>query len=449
MHEDIRGLSQTAASAEAMRAFDATVEAYMAFERQTGDRLKETLALDPTMPMALCLKGCFLLLFCKRALVAPAAKALAAARDAVRERGANDRELRHLDALQLWLDGNLRKAAAAWDAILLDHPHDLVALRLAQYLHFYLGEATAMRNGVARPLYAWNDDVPGYGYVLGIKAFALEECGDYSAAEDTGRAAIDRNPADIWAAHAVAHVMEMQDRPREGIDWIGGLEAHWADCHNFIYHVHWHRCLFRLELGDHDAVLNDYDKKVRADQSEEFLDVINAIALLWRLEQRGIAVGARWAELGEKCRAMSEDHCMVFGDPHYVMALAAERANGGGDKEDDAVTTALSSLERFAEGKGTEAAVARSIALPLARAAAAHRQGRFAEAVDGLLPHRSALYQIGGSRAQRDLFELLLIDAALKAGRKGLARALLSERGLQRPGNPWNHCMTDAARSLS
>lgn len=449
MQEDIRGLSQTAASAEAMQAFDATVEAYMAFERQTGDRLKETLALDPTMPMALCLKGCFLLLFCKRALVAPAAKALAAARDAARERGANERELRHLDALQLWLDGDLRAAAAAWDAILLDHPHDLVALRLAQYLHFYLGEATAMRNSVARPLYAWNDDIPGYGYVLGIKAFALEECGDYAAAENTGRAAIDRNPADIWAAHAVAHVMEMQDRPREGIGWIGGLESHWADCHNFIYHVHWHRCLFRLELGDHDAVLNDYDKKVRADQSEEFLDVINAIALLWRLEQRGIAVGARWAELGEKCRAMSEDHCMVFGDPHYVMALAAERANGGGGKEDDAVATALSSLERFAEGKGTEAGVARNIALPLARAAAAHRQGRFAEAVDGLLPHRSALYQIGGSRAQRDLFELLLIDAALKAGRKGLARALLSERGLQRPDNPWNHCMTDAAQSLS
>ncbi|HIP78459.1 MAG TPA: tetratricopeptide repeat protein, partial [Kiloniellaceae bacterium] len=216
MQHDRRGLPQSAASAAAMQAFDATVEAYMAFERQTGERLKETLGLDPSMPMALCLKGCFLLLFCKRALVPPAAKALAAAREAANERAVSPREMHHMEALQHWLDGDLQAAAARWDSILIDHPHDLIALRMAHYLHFYLGDAAALRNSVARPLHAWSDAVPGYGYVLGIKAFALEECGDYAAAEREGRAAIERNRADIWAAHAVAHVMEMRDRPEEG-----------------------------------------------------------------------------------------------------------------------------------------------------------------------------------------------------------------------------------------
>ena len=438
MQQDIRGLPQTAASAEAMAAFDATVEAYMAFDRRTGDRMKETLALDPTMPLALCLKGCFLLLFCKRALVPPAVKALAAARTAAEERGANARERLHMDGLELWLDGDLQGAAAVWDRILVDHPHDVIALRLAQYLHFYLGNAVAMRNSVARPLYAWDDGVAGHGYVLGLKAFALEECGDYGAAEAAGRAAIERNPGDIWAAHAVAHVMEMQDRPEEGITWIEGLEPAWADCHNFIYHVHWHRCLFRLEQGDHDSVLRDYDEKVRADQSEEFLDVINAVALLWRLEQRGIAVGNRWAELGEKCRDLSQDHRMIFGDAHYIMALAATQDSA-------AIEAAMSSLTDFSAGNGSEQEAARLIGLPLARAAVAHRGGRFGEAVDSLLPHREALNRVGGSRAQRDLFEQLLIDAALKAERKHLARALLSERALQRPNNPWNRRMTEAA----
>src|SRR3546814_15042071 len=68
MHHDVRALPQTAASAEALRAYDATVEAYLGFELATGDRLKETFALDPAMPMAHCLKGCFLLLFAKRDL---------------------------------------------------------------------------------------------------------------------------------------------------------------------------------------------------------------------------------------------------------------------------------------------------------------------------------------------------------------------------------------------
>lgn len=442
MQHDTRGLPQTAASAEAQRAFDATVEAYMAFERQTGDRLKETLALDPEMPLALCLKGCFLLLFSKRALVAPAQRALAAARAAAVEHGATTRERRHMDALQLWLDGDLEAAALLWDAILIDHPHDLVALRLAQYLHFYLGDAPGLRASIARPLYAWNDSVPGYGYVLGIEAFALEECGDYAAAEKTGRAAIERNPADVWAAHAVAHIMEMQDRPAEGIAWLDGLEPHWGACHNFTYHVHWHRCLFRLEQGDSAGVLADYDAKVRADKSNDFLDVTNAVALLWRLEQRGIDVGARWEELSDVCRELCEDHRMVFGDAHFVMGLAARA-------EPAAVEAALASLEAFSRTTGSEADVARVVGLPLARAAVAHRRGDHRGAVEALLPHRGALHRLGGSRAQRDLFEQLLIDAALKAGEGRLAQALLSERRLLRPENPWNQRMTAEAERLA
>lgn len=151
MHHDIRGLPQTAASAEAMAAFDATVEAYLAFELQTGDRLKETLSLDPAMPLALCLKGCFLMLFAKRDLAARAAKALADAKAAGAETGLTPREAQHLAGLEAWLGGDLSAAAACWDAVLADHPQDIVALKLAQYLHFYLGDAPAMRRSVSGP----------------------------------------------------------------------------------------------------------------------------------------------------------------------------------------------------------------------------------------------------------------------------------------------------------
>src|SRR5690606_4291281 len=143
---------QTAASAEAQRAFDATVEAYLGFELATGDRLKETFALDPAMPLAHGLKGCFLLLFAKRDLAERAVRALADARRAAAEVGVTDREAQHLAALEAWLAGDLAAAAARYDAILADHPHDIVALKLAQYLHFYLGDAAAMQASVSRPL---------------------------------------------------------------------------------------------------------------------------------------------------------------------------------------------------------------------------------------------------------------------------------------------------------
>src|SRR3546814_18989297 len=82
-----------------------------------------------------------------------------------------------------------------------------------------------MLGSVTRPLYAWDAGVPGYGYVRGLQAFALEETGNYSAAEVAGRDAISRNAGDVWAAHAVAHVMEMQDRPQAGVDWVAGLRS--------------------------------------------------------------------------------------------------------------------------------------------------------------------------------------------------------------------------------
>ncbi|MEQ8354983.1 MAG: tetratricopeptide repeat protein [Kiloniellaceae bacterium] len=443
MHHDIRGLPQTAASAAAMAAFDATVDAYLRFELATGDRLKEALALDPAMPMAHCLKGCFLLLFAKRDLAARAAKSLGNARSAGAEAGLTPREIQHLAALETWLGGDLQGAAARYDSILLDHPHDIVAMKLADYLHFYCGDAVAMRASIARPFYAWNATVPGYGFVLGMKAFAAEECGDYATAEALGREAVERNPGDIWAAHAVAHVLEMQDRTAEGAAWIGGLEPSWAGCNNFAYHVYWHRCLFLLDQGDVPAVLRHYDEKVRADRSEEYLDISNAVALLWRLQQRGADVGGRWKELGEKSAKLSRDHMLVFADAHYIMALAA----AGCPAEAEAM---LDSLTKFAEGENTEASVAREIGLPLCRAILAHRRGHYAQAVETLLPHRALIRRLGGSHAQRDLFEQLLIDAAVKAGKTTVARALLSERAGVRRDNAWNREMTArAARTPS
>jgi tetratricopeptide (TPR) repeat protein len=430
--EDCRGLAVTADSAEAVQHIDATVAAYLGLRRDTGEHLKQTLTADPALLLAQCARGYFMLLFCTPRLLPKAAESLEAARAARTARGATAREALHIDALDAWHAGDLPRAIGCFDAILLDHPTDLLAMRLAHFHLFYAGAMEEMRDSVARCLHAWDDDRPGYGFVLGMHAFGQEETGDYAAGERTGRAAVERNPEDIWAAHAVAHVMEMQGRQADGVDWITGLQDHWGAVNNFANHVWWHRCLYLYELGRFDETMARYDAEVRAQDSDEYLDLVNAASLLWRLEEAGVEVGDRWAELGAKAEARVEDHFLVFLDAHYAMALAAAGRT-------EQVAHLIETMGEVAgEAEVSQAPVMASIGLPLCAALFAFRNGDYGRAVDLLLPIRYAIRNIGGSHAQRDVFQQTLIAAALADGRFGLARALLSERVRLRPNSAWS-----------
>jgi hypothetical protein len=228
---------------------DDAVTAYLGFRKDTGDRLKAVFVADPDLVLAHCLRGYFMMLFGQRAMVPRAQRSLEAARAAAQTIGVTPREAAHMAALAAWVAGDFAGATGRWEAIAAEHPRDVLALKLAQYGCFYSGESKRMRDVLALALPAWDAAMPGYGFVLGCHAFGLEETGDYAAAERTGREAVERNPADIWAAHAVAHVFEMSGRPQEGAGWIVHLEGHWRECNNFAYHALWHRCLFLLELG--------------------------------------------------------------------------------------------------------------------------------------------------------------------------------------------------------
>ncbi|MFI5016458.1 MAG: tetratricopeptide repeat protein [Dongiales bacterium] len=338
-------------------------------------------------------------------------------------------ERAHLAAFEAWSRDDIRPATRIWEEILIDHPGDIWALRFAHDTYFYLGEAAVMRDSIARVLPAWPMDHDFHGYLLGMHAFGLEESGDYRAAETSGRRAVERNPADTWAVHAVAHVLEMEGRQLEGIAWLRGLEPHWTTAPALAVHQWWHLALFLIEQGRFDEVLAIYDSHVRGTPSGALLDLVDAAALLWRLQLAGIDVGARWEGLREPWYGHLEDHVLAFNDAHIAMVAA-------GLKDRAALERQKKSLANYvATGGGTNQAIARALGQPVVMAIGAFASGEFGRAADLLMLVRYDIWRMGGSHAQRDLFAQTLIAAAMAAERWPLARALLAERVALKPAS--------------
>jgi len=73
------------------------------------------------------------------------------------------------------------------------------------------------------------------------------------------------------------------------------------------------------------------------------------------------------------------------------------------------------------------------VAVPAAHGLLAHARGRWADAADHLALALPGLASIGGSHAQRDLFEQVFIDALQRAGRLAAVQNLLQPRANAMP----------------
>jgi hypothetical protein len=275
-----------------------------------------------------------------------------------------------------------------------------------------------------------------------MHAFGLEETGLYGRAEEAGRRAVQLNPRDPWAIHAVAHVMEMEGRVQDGIRWLTGSRADWATDNMFSYHNWWHLALHHLDLEETDRVLALYDESIRPHTNAVPLEMVDASALLWRLRLRGIDAGARWRRLADDWAPLADQGHYAFNDVHALLAFI-----GAGREAETAQV--MGALERAAAGTGDNAMMSREVGLPLARALLEFEAGRYAGAAARLLAVRERAHRFGGSHAQRDLIQLTLAEAALRSGDAPLARALAAERTDLKPASVWNWRLAQRAAALA
>ena len=334
----------------------------------------------------------------------------------------------HEAALRATLAGEWTQAARLLERHSLRFPRDLIALQAGHLLDFLRADARALRDRIARALPHW-DGVPGQSFLLGMHAFGLEETGDHARAEEAGRAAVEANPRDCWAHHAVAHVMEMQCRQRDGIAWMRDNVDNWSRDSFLKVHNWWHLALYHYELGEADEVLSLYDGPIYGDRSTLALNMLDASAILWRLYLGGVDVGDRWQALADNWQAAKPGGHYAFNDMHAAMAFV-----GAGRSAD--LDRLLAAQEAAIEGQGDNAAFTRDVGRPATLAVIAFGQGDYGAAIRHLEPIRAIAHRFGGSHAQRDVLELTLVEAALRAGDRDLAGRLTSQRHQLRPHSP-------------
>ena len=429
---DPRGNPVSTDSAEALAAAEQALWRMMSFYGTPIDDLAAAQAADPQWLLPPLMKAGFLLSLTEPALV-PEARALidaAAAQSALPGRS-NPRERAHLLALQTLLAGDWPGACREWEALLLRHPCDALALQWAHLFDFYRGDSTNLRQRVARVLPEWSATDPLHPYVLGQYAFGLEENHLYAQAEECGRQALSGSAKVPWAIHAVAHVMEMQGRYSEGVEWMAQWQPDWAHGNGFGGHLGWHAALFALETLDDAAALRHFDAHLAADPAQITLQRIDAAALLWRMHLLGMETGTRWRDLvagWDLSDAAAGRY--PFNDLHALLALI-----GSGDLA-RAQVWAKQVATQAERSNGSNRAVALEVGAPLMRGMLAFGLGRFDDAIEALYPVRARVVRFGGSHAQRDLIDQTLIAAASRATDKSVGRALLNERRLAKPRTP-------------
>ena len=424
--KDARDLTVSTSSAKALEHFET---ALTQFHSYTGDPLatmQQALQADPEFALAH-LFNAFAMYTASEQRYLPAVRESLAKASALRPK-MNSRERDLLDAAELLAAGKWRDASRAFDSILIEYPRDALAIQTAHLMDFFQGDALNLRNRISRVLPHWSEQTPGYSYILGMHAFGLEECNQYPEAERAARRALELQPRDGWAVHAVTHVMEMQGRIAEGIEWLQSREGDWAPDNMFAPHNWWHLALFNMDLGNFDTALDLFDQKLMGPQTDMILVLLDATALLWRLRLEGVNVGDRFERVAEVWAAKLEGEAgfYAFNDVHAMMSFAATGRT-------DEVARLRRAMRNAAKGKESNAAMTREVGLPLADGLASFAKKSYMEAIDAIESVRDTANLFGGSHAQRDLLTLTLIDASIRAGDGRRAQHYIAERLMHKP----------------
>jgi hypothetical protein len=436
MQRDYLGNPLSVQHEPALRAIDNFVGGFLGYEVR-AEQILGAADADPESCLANAYAGMLWMLLESPSAASHATKYLIAAERVVPQ--SNRREQLNVAMLRAWVNDDLAQTIRLCDQVSDEFPRDLAIVKLHQYFEFNRGNAAQMLRVVLK-VAAANAHVP---YIYGMTAFAYEQCHLLDEAESAAQSALAMQRKEPWAQHALAHVMLTRGRIDEGARFMEGMADTWIDLNSFMLtHLWWHLALFYLSQGRDPAALELYDRHCWGIAKDYSQDQVGAVSLLARFELAGIDVNNRWHDLADHLEMRTTDTVQPFLTLQYLYGLArADRPQAESLLE--AVRRGASNRPEF------DRAVWREVALPACEGLLAYARRDYDRAWHGLAQAVPRMAEVGGSHAQRDLFEQLLLDAARKSGRLNIAQQMLEIRRNTDPnGVPVNNALADVYSKL-
>ena len=335
---------------------------------------------------------------------------------------ATRRERQQVETISLMIHGDNRRAYKLIREHLDDFPRDILMVRLASRVLILGCSAAGVANfpeelmSIVKPLR------PDYGddwAFLGQYAFAHHETGLFDDALKYAERSLEARPDNANASHSVAHVFFETGDPDSGSDFLGEWLEGYDRRGPFNVHLSWHQALFQLAIGRPENAVSLYEGHIRPTVvKKNFGSLQDSASLMWRMKIYGDGQPGPWDEVLEIARPAAEKPGPAFRDAHAALAFAA----GGYDEE----------MGKLIAGLGTMAedgnALSSEVMLPLAKGVEAFAHGEYQDAADNLDGLVDQLPRIGGSHAQREVFEDTILESYIRAGRFDQAQELLNTR---------------------
>ncbi|MDK1483080.1 tetratricopeptide repeat protein [Sinorhizobium sp. 6-117] len=390
-----------------------------------AEALETAIAADPDFALAYAARA---RLHAIRTELAKAKAAIATAEDIVVRRG-TERERSHVEVLSLAINGQSAKALQRALAHADTWPRDILILSLPLGAFGLLAFSGMADHDQARvdlcERHARHFSVDDWWFVT-YRGWAHAENGNVTLGRALTQRGYDLRTNNANAAHALSHAMYEggagEDAERLIADWLPRYDRT-GILHG---HIAWHAALGALERDDPERALAIYADCIQPSVTAGMpVNVVSDTAsFLWRLQAYGHAVPTGlWAAAATYSGEYFQKAGFAFADVHMAIIAAAV-----GDR------TAVEQRVQVLTGLIEAGTLAAGPVVPaICRAALSFAEEDYAGCARILEPVAVDVARIGGSGAQREMIEDMLLLALMRSGEAAKARALLDRRLHRRP----------------